>query len=489
MTEGAAPLPGLHEAAAALRSGELSATELTRAALARIAATEPWLHAFVAVTAEAALAEAAAADAELRAGRDRGPLHGLPVAIKDIIDVEGVATRAGSLALAAAPPAAADAPVVARLRAAGAVIVGKTVTQEFAAGTISPPARNPWDPSRIPGGSSGGSAAAVAAGCVVAALGTDTGGSIRCPAAVTGITGLKPTFGAVDRGGIVPLAWSLDTVGPLARTVAGASAVMTAIADRPLAAEAGAAEPSPLGDTAAEADLTGVRFGVPRPHFFDRLQLGVATAVGTAIDLLRELGAEVVEAPWAEAGAARDVAFVLNRVETAAVHERLRREEPERFALLNPDLRARVAAGPRLPATAYVRALRARSAVRESMARLFAEHRCDASVVPGLPATAAAADDLFVDYGDDLGREVVNAAYTRLTMPFNSTGQPVLALPCGFDEVGLPVGIQLVGRPGAELALCRIGEAFERAAGWHLRQPPLEGLRGDALAGEIVSGD
>ena len=395
----------------------------------------------------------------------------MPVAIKDIVDVAGVPTRGGSLALVDAPNAAEDAPVVARLRAAGAVIVGKTVTQEFAAGTISPPARNPWDPTRIPGGSSGGSAAAVAAGCVVAAMGTDTGGSIRCPAAVTGITGLKPTFGAIDRGGVIPLAWSLDTIGPLTRTVADALIVFAAISDRPFDL------PDDFGPlrTADEVgpDLAGIRLGVVREHFFDRLQPGVADAVEVALWVLGELGAEVVEVVWREGCVARDVAFVLNRVETASVHERLRREEPAKFALLNPDLRARIAAGPRLPATSYLRALRSRAAVKASIGRLFGEHRLDALVVPGLPATAAAADHLFIDYGDGAALEPVNAAYTRLTMPFNTTGQPVLAIPCGFDGNGLPVGLQLAGRPGQEIALCRIGQAFETATGWSGRRPSL----------------
>jgi len=461
----APPLPPLREAAAALRAGSVSSVELTSAALARIAAAEPALRAFVLVMADEARAEAARADKELRAGHDRGPLHGLPVAIKDIVDVRGVPTRAGSLALADAPPAAADAPVVRRLRGAGAVIVGKTVTQEFAAGTISPPARNPWDPARIPGGSSGGSAAAVAAGSVFAALGTDTGGSIRCPAAVTGIVGLKPTLGRVDRGGILPLAWSLDTAGPLAPTVADAAAVFAAIGDRPW---------SGFDPGQAPADLAGVRLGVARPHFFDRLLPPVAAAVEAAVDQMRRLGATVVEAPWAEAAAARDIAFVINRVETAAVHERLFRDDPARFVLLNPDLRARIAAGPRLPATAYLRALRVRTLIRDSASRLFADHRLDALLVPTLPATAAPADDLTVDHADGSDPEPVNAAYTRLTMPFNATGQPALSLPCGFDPQGLPIGLQLAGRPDGEATLCRIGHAYERAAGWHRRRPTSE---------------
>lgn len=466
MSSAVPPVPDLTVAAAALRAGELSATELTEMALARIAATEPMLHAFVAVMADEARAAARAADAAIAAKRVLGPLHGLPVAIKDIVDVGGQPTRAGSLALAEAPPAERDAPVVARLRRAGAVVVGKTTTQEFAAGVISPPARNPWDPERIPGGSSGGSAAAVAAGCVVAAIGSDTGGSIRCPASVTGIVGLKPTYGTVDRAGVVPLSWSLDTLGPLTQTVGDALTLFAAIRDQPSPPRSAPASTPP-------SDLAGVRLGVVRAHFFERVQPGVVAAVEEALATLRRLGATVLDVAWDEAAAARDVAFIINRVETAAVHERLRRDEPARFALLNPDLRARVAAGPRIPSTVYVRALRARAAIRASVARLFADERLDALAVPTLPATALRANHLVVDHDDGLGAEGVNIAYTRLTMPFNATGQPALSLPCGFDAAGLPVGLQLAGRPHGEADLCRIGAAYEQAAGWRERRPNL----------------
>ncbi len=219
----------IREAGVKLRSGTLSPVELTEAVLARIAATEPVLHAYVQVLAEEAMGAAREAEAELRAGRDRGPLHGIPIAIKDILDVAGVPTRCGSHVRADARAANADAEAVARLRAAGAVIVGKTVTHEFAGGVLSPPARNPWDPGRIPGGSSGGSGAAVAAGSCLAALGTDTAGSIRIPAALCGVVGLKPTTGQVSTRGVFPLSWSLDTVGPLAKTVDDAMLVLNAI--------------------------------------------------------------------------------------------------------------------------------------------------------------------------------------------------------------------------------------------------------------------
>jgi aspartyl-tRNA(Asn)/glutamyl-tRNA(Gln) amidotransferase subunit A len=441
----------IRQAGSRLRAGDLSAVELAESTLRRIAETEPAIHAYVCVLADAALAAARQVDAALRAGTDRGPLHGIPVGIKDIFDVRGVPTRCGSRVRERVAPAAADAASVARVRAAGAVVLGKTVTQEFAAGVVSPPARNPRDPSRIPGGSSGGSAAAVAAGSALAAFGSDTGGSIRIPAALCGVVGLKPTYGTVGTRGVFPLAWSLDTVGPLARTVEDAAWMLNAIAD------------PPVRDATAELGdgVRGLRLGVPRPYFFDRLQPGVRKAVEAALAVFAELGAEVVETPWADAAAARAASFLINRVETVGVHGDGVRATPD---LYGEELRLRVQANALYPAEGYVRALRARTAIRSSIARLFATHRLDALVVPATPGTAAPADDLFV--ADETGaREPVGLAYTRLTMPFNATGQPVLSIPCGFDAAGLPVGLQIAGRPFAEARVCRIGAAYENASG------------------------
>ena len=231
MSDGEDALTGLTivEAGRRMRAGDLSPIDLTTAVLERIAATEPLIHAYVSVQEDLALAAARKAGEELRAGRDRGPLHGIPIAVKDIVDIAGLPTCCGSESRRGVPPAVPDARVVERLREAGAVIVGKTVTHEFAAGVTSPPARNPWDPTRIPGGSSGGSGASVAAGSSFAALGSDTAGSIRIPAALNGVVGLKPTYGRVSREGVFPLSWSLDTVGPLARTAEDAHLVFETI--------------------------------------------------------------------------------------------------------------------------------------------------------------------------------------------------------------------------------------------------------------------
>jgi aspartyl-tRNA(Asn)/glutamyl-tRNA(Gln) amidotransferase subunit A len=453
----------IRDAGARLRTGQLTATELTGAVLDRIAATEPLLHAYVIVFGDEAMAAAAQADAELRTGRDRGALHGIPIAVKDIIDISGTATRCGSGAREDAAPARADARVVTGLRDAGAVIVGKTVTHEFAGGVLSPPARNAWNPEHIPGGSSGGSGAAVAAGSCLAALGTDTAGSIRIPAALNGVVGLKPTTGRVSKRGVFPLSWSLDTVGPLARTADDALLVLSAIVDDGGAGPAGAATAS-----ARRADLRGVRLGIPRPYFFDRLQDDVRTAVAAAMTVLTDIGAELIETAWQEASAAAAAGFVIVRPEMAAIHAETLRAVPERYG---PVLRTRLEAFSLFPARGYLHARQARAAVRAAMADLFRTHNLDALVVPTVAATATPVSQMTIAYSD--GEEPVHAGFTRLTMPFNTTGQPSISVPCGLDAAGLPIGLQFVGAPGDDAVLCVIGQTYEEATGWSRRRPEL----------------
>ena len=443
---------------AAYRKRELSPVDVTETCLAVISQTEPALHAWVEVSAENARQSARISEVELRGGSDRGPLHGVPVGIKDIFDVAGFPTRCGSPARADQREATSDAASVASLRAGGAVILGKTVTQEFAAGVISQPARNPWDPARIPGGSSGGSAAALAAHNCFAAMGSDTGGSIRIPAAACGVVGFKPTFGSLSASGVYPLSWSLDTVGPLARSVADTRIVWELLAKKNHTPD-------------AAPDLRDYRIGIAGPFFMDNAQPAVRDAVTSTIETLRSLGAEVVDAPWAEAAAARAIGFLLNRVETAVVHGAVARDEPDVFAQYNPDLRLRVAAGGILPSELYVNSLRKRAVVRDTMAELFGEHRLNALIAPTLPTTAVPADHMTIT-GTGLD-EGIGAAWTRLTMPFNTTGQPVLAMPVGFDPQGLPIGVQLAGAPGREEELFVIGQALEHALGIQAILPPM----------------
>ena len=453
-------------AARQFRAGELSPVELVSAMLKQIEATEPWLHAYVVVDAEGAIETARRATADFIAGRDLGPLHGIPIAIKDIFDVRGIPTRCGSAACDDALPAESDSASVARLRAAGAIILGKTVTQEFAAGVVSPPARNPWDIRRSPGGSSGGSAASVAVGSALGAMGSDTGGSIRIPASVTGIVGLKPTYDLLSTEGVMPLSWALDTVGPLARTVEDTALMFNALVP--------AGHDSPDATRSLDHGLHNLRIGIPRPYFFDRLQDDVRRRVEDAYTIFADAGAKIIDTPWLDAEAARAVAFLINRVETAAVHERMVRDEPERLDRLNPELQLRLKAGQLIPSTVYIRALHAREQVRDSMARLFTEHQLDAVAVPTLPGTAVDAEWRVIPFPD--GDESVSSGFTRLTMPFNATGQPALSIPCGNDRLGLPVGLQIVGRPFTEPMICQIGHAYLQRTGWdQLRPSPFEG--------------
>jgi aspartyl-tRNA(Asn)/glutamyl-tRNA(Gln) amidotransferase subunit A len=449
---------------------ELRSRGLTDLFIERIERFQPELQAFVEVMADEARAEADAADARRYADERWTPLDGVPIAIKDIFDVKGVPTRCGSRACQDAPPAIEDAEVVARLRKAGAVILGKTVTQEFAAGVVSHPARNPWDTARIPGGSSGGSAVAVAAGLVTAAIGSDTGGSIRIPAAVTGTVGLKPTYGAVSKRGVFPLAPSLDTVGPITRTVRDAALIFDAILGHDSRdPDSSSVKQEWASDIDNDNDLMGCRIGVSRPFFFDRLQPSVALAIEETIAIVRELGAEVIETPWADAALARSAAMVINRVETVDVHAEGIRKHPE---LYGRELLERVQGTTLFPRERYIQALKAREYVKHSMARLFAEHRLNALITPTLPAVAVPADDLVVRYPDG-EEEPVTLAYTRLTQPFNATGQPALSIPVGIDGEDLPIGVQVVGKPFGEAELCRIGSAIDKALDWRGEKSPL----------------
>jgi aspartyl-tRNA(Asn)/glutamyl-tRNA(Gln) amidotransferase subunit A len=453
---------GIRAAGDGFRRRSWSPVEVVHAALERIESTEPELHAWVLVDPDQALRAAAQAERDLMAGVDRGALHGIPIGIKDIFDVAGWPTRCGSAARDDVASAAASARSVQTLIDGGAVILGKTTTQEFAAGTISPPARNPWDSARIPGGSSGGSAAAVAVGACLGAMGSDTGGSIRIPAAACGVTGFKPAFAQFDVAGVFPLSWSLDTIGPITRTVDDAWIMWGVLSGNGMV---------DIATPAAVPRDAPRRIGVPRPFFFESLHPDVRATVDAAIERLRDAGVTVVDTPWPEAAAARACAFVINRVETAAVHERAAIAEPSRFAQYGSDLRLRVAAGRTVPATLYLKALRARAILRDSMARLFADFGIDAVLAPTLPTAAIEADRLVIE---GTGREEsVGVAWTRLTMPFNATGQPVLAIPCGLDSDGLPVGIQLAGVPGRERALFQTAALVERVLDFHrLYSPP-----------------
>lgn len=441
----------LTAAAAAISSRQLSPVELTDSVLERIAQQEPHLGAYVTVTAERARASARAAEREIAAGRRRGPLHGIPMGVKDLIDVAGVATTASSR-VRAGHLAQADSTVAARLAEAGAVLLGKTHTHEFAYGLTTPQTRNARDQSRIAGGSSGGSAVAVAAGMATFALGTDTGGSIRVPAALNGVVGLKPTYGLLPRHGVTSLSWSLDHVGPITRTAGDAALVLTALtghdardpASVPAQARAQARAHATDHRPDAGTDLSGLRVGVPRTYYFDHVGPETEAAVRHAVDQLQALGARLVEVEIPMTRYIRATQWGLMVPEATAYHEDTLRTAPE---LYQPDVRILLEAGELMTAGDYLRAQRSRTLMRQEWARLLRD--VDLIAAPTVPMTAVRAGEETVTWADGTV-ESVSDAYVRLSSPANITGLPSLSVPVGQDAAGLPVGMQLLGRPFEE---------------------------------------
>ena len=460
----APPLPALTvaEAARLLVRGELSPLELTEACLRRIEALEPRLNSFITVTAEAALAEARRAQEELARGQRRGPLHGVPVGVKDLFHTAGVRTTAGSRVLREFVPGE-DAAAVQRLRQAGAIVVGKLNLHEFAFGatSINPhygAVRNPWDLGRIAGGSSGGSAAAVAAGECLAALGTDTGGSIRIPSALCGISGLKPTYGRVSTRGVIPLAWTLDHAGPMCRTAEDCALLLSVLAGPDGPDRWAAQVPVPDYLSQLEGGVKGLRIGVPREHFFEGAQEEVATAVRGALEVLAELGAELREVSLPHIALVPQAVSTIILSEGMAYHLPWLRERPQDYG---PDLRLRLEMAALYPAAAYVQAQRLRAAVVEAWGRVWQE--IDLLATPTTVITAPPLEE---------GSLALTLTLLRNTNPFNLSGQPAISVPCGFDSQGLPIGLQLVGRWWEEGTVLRAAHAYQQASDWHLRSPP-----------------
>jgi aspartyl-tRNA(Asn)/glutamyl-tRNA(Gln) amidotransferase subunit A len=450
---------------ARLRAGELSPREAVAESLERIERLDPALNAFLSVRGDEALDEAGALE---RAG-ERGPLYGVPVAVKDVIDVAGTRTTAASRILAD-NVAAADAEAVARLRRAGAVVVGKLNTHEFAFGatTTSPhfgPARNPWDNARICGGSSGGSGAAAAAGLVAGTLGTDTGGSVRIPACLCGVTGLRPTSGRVSNRGVVPVSWTYDTVGPLARTAEDCALLLEAVAGHDPADPTTARVQVPRYAEALGGGVAGLRIGLVEHLLEGAVDPRVAAAVETAVAELARLGARVERVDAAFVREAEVVQQLVMLPEAAAAH--LPWLET-RLADYGADVRARLLAGLLLPGTAAVTGQRARRRLVERARPLLQRH--DLLVAPAMPVVAPR-----------IGEDVVEAGPERLPyrlalIPFNSPwsclGLPAASVPCGFVD-GLPVGLALAGRRFGEDVVLRAAHAFQRVTDWHERRPPL----------------
>jgi aspartyl-tRNA(Asn)/glutamyl-tRNA(Gln) amidotransferase subunit A len=456
-------------AAKALRARELSPLELTESYLRRIDRLNPRVNAYITVTAERALADARRATEAFAAGEIRGPLHGIPVALKDLYETAGIRTTGGAKIHADHVPTR-DCPVARRLREAGTVLLGKLNTHEYAYGvtTNNPhfgPTRNPWDLERIPGGSSGGSGAAIAAGLATATMGTDTGGSIRMPASVCGVVGLKPSYGRVSKAGVLPLSYLFDHAGPITRTVEDAALVLNAIAGYDPADASSVRVPVEDFTAALGAGVRGLRIGVPRDYFFWRLEDEVAEAVERALGELRGLGADVrdVEIPGVEAGVAATFGLVL--AEAQAIHAESMRTRPADFGADVRELLSLPAAG----APALMHALRARDALTEAMRSVL--ESVDVLVTPTTPITAARIGQNAVRTGGV--DQPVLTAMIRCTAPFNATHLPALSLPCGFTSAGLPVGLQIAGRPFGEATVLRAGHAYEQATDWHARTPQL----------------
>jgi aspartyl-tRNA(Asn)/glutamyl-tRNA(Gln) amidotransferase subunit A len=462
----------LTELAAAIRAGHLSPVELTEACLQRIERLDGRLRAFITVDGERARETAKAREAEARAGRPRGPLHGVPLAYKDLFAVRGLPTSCGTKTDEYFV-AEGDATVVARLAAAGAITLGKLNLSELALGPFGDnahrgDAQTPWRPGHAAGGSSSGSGAAVAAGLVPGALGSDTGGSIRLPAACCGIVGLKPTYGRVSRAGAMPLSWSLDHVGPMARTVRDAALLLAVIAGHDPLDATSSRRPVPDYAAALDRPIAGLRVVVPQGYYWEGLDGEVAAGVRAAVGVLGELGARVGERPLPDPQILADVANIVARCESAAVHGRVVREQPH---VLQPAVRARLEVGLHVSAYDYLQAARLRARLARSFIReVFPD--ADVLVMPTIPEPAPALEAVKAGTTEEIVRRM--GRFSRLTRPWNALGLPALSVPCGFSATGLPLGLTVVGRPFDEATVLRAGHAYEQATGWWRRRPALD---------------
>jgi aspartyl-tRNA(Asn)/glutamyl-tRNA(Gln) amidotransferase subunit A len=446
----------IQTASEALRARRVSSVELTTNAISRMDRFSH-LRAFITATPELAMHQARIADSELAAGTDRGPLHGIPIAVKDLFATKGVRTTAGSKVYENFIPEI-DATAVTRLLAAGAVMLGKLNMHELAYGITSSnphfgPVRNPWNQQHIPGGSSGGSGAAVAAGMVYMAMGSDTGGSIRIPASFCGTVGLKPTYGRVSRYGVLPLGFSLDHVGPLTRSVRDAALVLNAIAGRD------ARDPTcsrrPLIDYLPDegCSIRGLRIGFPGDFFFERIDPDVESSVRGAIARAESLGAQLKPVHLPDVAAINAVARMILLAEASAVAEPYLDDR----SLFGPDVLSLLDQGRLIPATDYVNAQRLRRKMRAQFDTIWTQVDC--LVSPTTPNTAPRIGDSTVRLGG--ADEDVRLAATRLVRGINALGYPAISLPCGLDSHGLPIGLQLIGPAFDEAVLLRVGAALE----------------------------
>jgi len=463
----ATPLPTLAEAGRLIAAGELSPVALTEAALARAAVLNERLAAFIEITADRARAAATRAEREIKGGRRRGPLHGIPYGLKDIYDAAGLRTTAHSRLLLD-NVAAEDAATTARLETAGMVLIGKLATHEFATGGPAwdlpfPPARNPWNPAHFTGGSSSGSGAAVAAGILPLAMGSDTGGSIRLPAAYCGTVGLKPTYGRVSRRGIVPLCYSLDTAGPLTWTVEDAALALQALAGHDPRDPGSADLPVPDYRATLRAGVAGLRIGYAHSFNGDgKVGAEQVAALDAAAEVLKRLGAEVVEVTLPPNDHFQACARTISHSESFAIHARDLQTRPELYARVT---RERLSLGAFVTARQYVQAQRLRRILARRVDTLL--ERCDALLTAIIPGPAPVLENTDVNPWRNP---------QPLASVFNVTGHPCVAQPCGFAANGLPLSLQFVGRAFDEAMVLRVGHAYEHAAGWTAKRPALATL-------------
>ena len=457
----------IRDASARFLRREVSAVELIEATLERIEQTDPKVHAYATVMAEAARRDASRADSDLAKGIWRGPLTGIPLALKDLVYTTEAPTEAGSRVLEGWIPSY-DGAVLTRLRAAGAVIVGKTHTHEFAYGVNIPPTRNPWRLDCYPGGSSAGSGVSVAVRSAFGAIGTDGGGSIRCPGSVNGVVGLKPTNGLVSRHGVVPMSSTFDTVGPLTRTVEDSALVLQAIAGYD------AADPISHRSTVPDfgAELThgvkGLRIGIDRNFFFGpRTHPDVAASAQAALDLFADQGGSIVEVDIPDLFSVVAIAMPVILADTTGYHRKWLRQSPDRY---EPATRVMIELGEIIPATHYVMAERARRLLRERVRATFEAERLDAMFAPTLPGPTVPVEELGLDLTDGSG-ESTGSSYFRQCVMANTIGIPAISFPGGFTSGDLPIGLALFGRPFGEARMFRIARAYEDAHPWYKRMP------------------
>ncbi len=475
----------LTDLARMVASKQVSPVEVVSAHLDRTDALDAKLRAFITVMRQSALDAARAAEARVLAGDRLGPLHGVPIGLKDLYNTKDAATTGGSKILAGVVPAE-DATVVARLRAAGAIIVGKLNMHEFAYGPEGVnehfgTAWNPWDARshRIAGGSSSGSAVAVAAGLCPGALGSDTGGSIRIPAALCGITGIKPTYGRVSRAGVLPLAWSLDHVGPMARSAADCALMLGAMAGPDPKDPTSSTQVVPDYAGALSGDIKGLRVGVLRSFFLESAGMVLRQAVEHAIKDLAALGAQVddVSLSYAEHGIGASFAVIAS--EALAYHEVWLKARAGEY---QADVRERLKAGAFVSGAQYLRGQRVRALIRDEVSAALGQF--DVLLAPTTPIVATAVGQTEVTIEHEASD--VRSALTRFTRHFNLSGHPACSVPCGFTAAGLPIGMQIVGRPFDEATVLRVADAYQRATDWHTRRPPFgvpPATQGESTAG------